>query len=288
MHATPIQNIEMEGLLRKALARQELMLHYQPQVELDSGRIVGVEALPCWRNPVLGNVAPAEFLPLAEQTGLIVPIGEWVIRAACTQARIWQEIGLPPLRMAVNLSPRQFGDTELTPMIARILRETGLRPDFLELGITESLLVQDGVLDILHALKRLGVRLAIDNFGTGHANLNYLRRFPIDRLKIAPSFVQDISGENDEQAMAAAVIAMARSLRLGVIAEGVETETQLAFLRAFNCDEVQGLLFGRPLPVEHITTLLRHYLKSPRLWTTLDPRGRSRTAGTKPNPQIRS
>jgi EAL domain-containing protein (putative c-di-GMP-specific phosphodiesterase class I) len=264
--STPVtvtQNVDMEGLLRGALARQELTLHYQPQVDLDNRRIVGVEALLRWRNPLLGNVTPAEFIPLAEQTGLIVPIGEWVLRTACSQARIWREIGLPPLRMAVNVSPRQFIDVELIQVIARILRETGLRPDYLELEITESLLAQDGVADILRALKRLGVRLAVYDFGAGRSNLGHLRRLPIDRIKIAQAFVRDIGGEDDDQAIAAAIIAVARGLRLDLIAEGVETETQLAFLRALNCHEIQGFLFSQPHPADYITTLIRNYSKSP-------------------------
>ncbi len=274
MHATATQDIKIESLLREALTHQELTLHYQPQVDLDSGRIVGVEALPRWRNPLLGNVTPAEFIPLAEETGLIVPIGEWMLQTACTQARIWREIGLPSLRMAVNVSPRQFTDTELTQVIARILRETGLRPDYLELEITESLLAKDSVANTLRALKRLGVRLAIDDFGAGYSSLGHLRRLPIDRIKIAKSFVQDISGEDDDQAMAAAIIAMARSLRLGAIAEGVETEAQLAFLRALNCDEIQGSLFSQPHPAERAAALIRNHSKFPDLgllWTNRAP-----------------
>lgn len=260
MHVATIQHVEMEGLLRKALDRQELTLHYQPQVDIGSGRIVGVEALLRWQNPELGSVAPADFIPLAEETGLIIPIGEWVIRAACTQARAWQNMGLPPLRMAVNLSPRQFVDAELSTLVADVLEETGLRPDLLELEITESLLMKEDAIDTLHALKRLGVRLAIDDFGTGYSNLGYLRRFPIDRLKIDKSFVRDIKGVNDDAAIAAAVIAMARCLRMDVIAEGVETETQLMFLREMNCDEMQGFFFSRPCPAEHITALLCGHL----------------------------
>lgn len=273
MHVAAVQNIEMETLLRRALDCQELTLHYQPQVDIDNGRIVGVEALLRWRSPVLGEVAPADFIPLAEETGLIVPIGEWVLRSACNQARIWRELGLPPLRMAVNLSPRQFVDTDLAALIARILRETGLRSELLELEITESLLMRDGVADILHALKRLGVRLAIDDFGTGYSNLGYLRRFPIDCIKIDKSFVQDITGKNDNETIAAAVIAMARSLRLEVIAEGVETEAQLAFLRAMRCDGMQGFLFSRPYPAERLTHLLRHY-HAPGSRTVLEPKRR--------------
>ncbi len=253
----------MAGLLREALVQRELTLHYQPQMDLDSGRIVGVEALLRWQNPLLGNMTPAEFIPVAEKTGLIVPIGEWVLRAACTQARIWREIGLPPLRMAINASPHQFTDTELAQVVARVLRETGLRPDYLELEIPECLLAWEGIADALRTLKRLGVRLAIDGFGAGHSNLGHLRRLPIDRIKIDQSFMRDIDGEDDDQTIAAAIIAMAHSLRLSVIAEGVETETQLAFLRALNCDEIQGFLLSQPHPADHIATLIRNHSKSP-------------------------
>ncbi len=264
LHATAVQDVAMESMLRKALAREEMTLHYQPQVDISNGRIVGVEALLRWRNPALGDVAPADFIPLAEETGLIAPIGEWVLQTACNQARIWRELGLPPLRMAVNLSPRQFVDTHLTALVTQILRETGLRPEWLELEITENLLVKEGVIDILRELKRLGVRLALDDFGMGNSNLGYLRRFPIDSIKIDKSFVREITGQNDERTIAAAVIAMARGLRLEVIAEGVETETQLAFLRAVRCEKMQGFLFGRPYPAEHITQLLRDYHSNDR------------------------
>ena len=257
MHTAAIQHVEVESLLRKALDRQELTLHYHPQVDVGSRRIVGVEALLRWQSGELGNVAPADFIPLAEETGLIVPIGEWVIRTACAQAQAWLQAGLAPLRMAVNLSPRQFGDTHLASLIARILEETGLRPDLLELEITENLLMKEQVMDTLRAFKRLGVRLAIDDFGTGYSNLGYLRRFPIDRIKIDKSFVQDIQDENNNTAIAAAVIAMARCLRLDVIAEGVETETQLTFLQSMNCNEMQGFFFSQPRPAEHVTALLR-------------------------------
>ena len=260
--ATAARNVAMEGLLREARVRQELTLHYQPQVDLDSGRIAGVEALPRWHNPLLGNVTPAEFIPIAEETGLIVPIGEWMLQTACTQAQAWREIGLPPLRMVVNVSPRQLADGALIRVVARILRETGLRSDYLDLEIPESLLARDGVADTLRALKRLGVRLTIDGFGAGHSNLGLFRRLPIDRIKIDKSFVRDIDGEDDDQGIAAAVIAMARGLRLEVIADGVETDIQLAFLRALHCNEIQGGLLSQPHPADHIAALIRHYSKS--------------------------
>lgn len=257
MNVAAVQRMALENRLRKALEQRELSLHYQPQVALDSGRIVGVEALLRWHNPELGAVSPLDFIPVAEETGMIIPIGEWVLRTACAQARAWQNEGLPALRMAVNLSARQCEDPQLPARVAKILSETGLSPHLLEFEITESLLMREGVLDILKALKRLGIQLSIDDFGTGYSNLGYLRRFPIDRLKIDKAFVQDINHREDRDAIAAAVIAMAHSLRLGVTAEGVETDTQLELLQELNCDEMQGYYFSRPYPPEQITALLR-------------------------------
>jgi len=260
--ATAVQNLEMEGWLRKALERRELALHYQPQVELDSGRIVGVEALLRWQHSILGKASPAELIPLAERAGLISLLGEWMIRVACTQVQSWRNLGLPLLRVAVNLPSRQFVDAELAKVIAQILRETKLRPDFLELEITESLLVKEEVIDTLRALKRLGVRLAINDFGADYANLRHWRQVSLDRLKIDRSFVREIGEETDEQPIAAAIIAMARSLRLGVIADGVETAMQFAFLRSLRCDEIQGDWFGPPRPAEQFAALLGNYRKS--------------------------
>lgn len=253
----------MAGALRESLDRQELALHYRPRVEPDSGRIVGVEALPRWRYPVLGDIAPAELVPLAEGVDLIGPFVEWMIRAACTQLRIWRVLGLPPLRMAVNLPSRQCPASDLAPAVARILGETGLRPDFLELEIAESLIAQEGVIDTLGVLKRLGVRLAIGDFGAGCANPGYLRRIRLDQVKIDRSFVREIGEETDEQPIAAAIIAMARSLRLGVIADGVETAAQLAVLRSLRCDEMQGGLFGPPRTAEQLAALLGSHRKPP-------------------------
>lgn len=259
MNVAAVQRLALETQLRKALENRELSLHYQPQVALESGRITGVEALLRWSSPELGAISPLDFIPIAEETGLIIPIGEWVLRTACTQARAWQQEGLPELRMAVNLSPRQCVDPELPGRVAAILSETGLRADLLELEITENLLMKEDVLDILKALKRLGVQLSIDDFGTGYSNLGYLQRFPIDRLKIDKSFVQDIDHKSDQDAIAAAVIAMARSLRLDVIAEGVETDAQLDFLRGLDCDEMQGYYFSRPHSSERLGSILRDY-----------------------------
>ncbi len=250
MNARAIERLAMENNLRRALERGELELYYQPQLELLHQRAIGVEALLRWRHPKYELVGPAEFVPLAEESGLIIPIGEWVLRTACAQAKSWQGQGLPPLRMAVNLSVAQFEQPDFTRLVARILSDTGLQPDCLELEITESLLMKDvnTAVGVLRALKDMGIKLAIDDFGTGYSSLNSLKRLPIDRLKIDRSFVQDISIDPDDAAIALAVIAMAHSMNLRVVAEGVETDAQLTFLRSRDCDEMQGYYFSRPLP----------------------------------------
>lgn len=262
MNVAATQRLVLESHLRKALQNQEMTLYYQPQVVLDTGRVTGVEALLRWNSPELGMVSPADFIPIAEETGLIVSIGEWVLRTACTQARAWQTMeGLSDLRMAVNLSPRQFSDPHFLKRIAMALQETGLQPELLELEITESQLMQEGLLECLQSLKELGVTLSIDDFGTGYSNLRYLQRFPLDRLKIDKSFVKDIDCKSNHDTIAATVIAMARSLRLSVIAEGVETKCQLAGLRALDCDEVQGHYCSHPQPPEKILGILKSHFK---------------------------
>jgi diguanylate cyclase (GGDEF)-like protein/PAS domain S-box-containing protein len=258
MSEATLQRLTMENQLRRALERKEFFLDYQPQVDLENGAIVGVEALLRWHNVELGMVPPGDFIPLTEETGLIIPIGEWVLRQACRQAKVWQDEGLPKLRMAVNLSARQFAQPGLLDLVAQILRETHLDPHCLELEITESLLMDgaEEAIDTLRALKNLGIQLAIDDFGTGYSSLSYLTRFPIDRLKIDKSFVHDIISNPNDAAVAQAVIAMAHSLRLGVTAEGVETKAQQAFLKAKRCDEVQGYYFSRPVLPQKIAKLL--------------------------------
>jgi len=228
-------------------------------VDIKSGRVIGVEALLRWNHPERGLVPPGEFIPLLEENNLIIPVGEWVLRTACAQCRTWQDAGLPALRMAVNLSARQFRQDNLVEMIDSILRETGISPKLLELELTEGLLMENTseTSMILGQLKSRGVQVAIDDFGTGYSSLSYLKRFPIDRLKIDQSFVRDIITDSNDAAIAVAVISLGRSLGLSVIAEGVETGDQLEFLGVQKCDEYQGYHFSRPVPPEEIVCLFK-------------------------------
>ncbi len=248
----------LEHALRHAMELNQLVLHYQPQVDLSTGKVMGVEALLRWQHPHLGLIAPAEFISLAEEIGLIVPIGEWVMQTATTQAKAWHNEGLPQLRVAVNLSPRQFIEHGISNMIADVLERSKLEPCYLELEITENLIMKDleNSVATLQVLKSMGVQLAIDDFGTGYSSLSYLKRFPIDRLKIDQSFVRDIATNPDDAAITLAIIAMAHSMKLKVIAEGVETEAQFDYLKSHACDEMQGYYFSQPLPAEKIATLL--------------------------------
>ena len=252
MNRAAFERLVLETQLRQAIAGDELVLHYQPQVGAVSGRTVGVEALVRWRHPELGMVPPAEFIPLAEETGLIVPIGAWVLRTACREVRRWSEVGIGGVRIAVNLSGRQFHDRGLVGAVRAILAETGLGPERLELELTESVIMRD-VADAtarLRELSALGISLAVDDFGTGYSSLAYLKRFPIRSLKIDRSFVGDIDRDANSAAIAAAIVALAQKLGLKVVAEGVETEAQADLLRAYGCDELQGWLFGRPLAAD--------------------------------------
>ncbi|TSA17050.1 MAG: EAL domain-containing protein [Betaproteobacteria bacterium] len=259
MNVHTIERLALESDLRHALERDEFLLHYQPKVDIASKRITGMEALLRWQRPGLGLVPPMQFIPLAEETGLIVPIGEWVLRTACAQNKAWREQGLPPLRVAVNLSARQFAHENLLHDVARVLRTTGMDASALELEITESMVMHDPerAVELLGKLKAMGIHLSIDDFGTGYSSLSYLKRFPLDSLKIDRSFIRDIPGDADDAAITRAIIAMAQSLRLTVIAEGVELEDQLTFLREHDCDEMQGYHFSKPLPGDEFLTLLR-------------------------------
>jgi len=259
MNARSLMRMAMEKHLRRALDRNELSLHYQPKVSLLSGHITGMEALLRWNSPELGMVSPASFIPLAEETGLIEQIGEWVLRTACAQNKNWQEAGLTAMTVAVNLSIRQFRQTNIADVISQILRDTGLDPRFLELEITESLILQNSnrVRSILNEIKEMGISLTMDDFGTGYSSLSYLKRFPFDKIKIDQAFVRDITSNPNSAAIAKTVIAMAHGLHLKVIAEGVETEGQLQYLRDNNCDEMQGYFFSRPVPAGNFEELLR-------------------------------
>ena len=262
MNEAALKRLSLEKELRGALEQGEFSLHYQPQLDLVTGAIVGVEALLRWRNPRLGQVSPVDFIPLAEETGLIVTIGAWVLSTACAQAAAWLAQGLPPLRIAVNLSPCQFAQPDLVQQITDILAQTGFDARYLELEITESLLMQDveQAIETMTALKEMGVMLAIDDFGTGYSSLSYLQRFPIDRLKIDRAFVSAITSDTGSASIALAVIAMAHSLELGVVAEGVETSEQQMWLAKNTCDEIQGYLISRPLPLQELAQLLQeHY-----------------------------
>jgi diguanylate cyclase (GGDEF)-like protein/PAS domain S-box-containing protein len=259
MNARARERMALESALRGALTHGEFELYYQPQVDLGSGSVVGLEALIRWRHPILGMVRPDRFIHLAEETGLIVPIGAWVLRTACRQNREWQQAGLGALRIAVNLSARQFAQPGLVREVARVLEETGLAPTSLEIELTESLVMVDveAAIRIMGELKRMGVKLSIDDFGTGYSSLSYLRRFPVDVLKIDRSFVRDIASSEDDAAMVGAIIELARGLRMRVIAEGVETEAQLDYLKSRGCDEVQGHVYAKAASGADVEAMLR-------------------------------
>jgi diguanylate cyclase (GGDEF)-like protein/PAS domain S-box-containing protein len=252
------ERLALESSLRRALERGELVLHYQPQVACGDGRITGLEALVRWRHPEMGLVAPGRFIPIAEETGLIIPLGAWVLEAACRQAHAWHTAGHPGLTLSVNLSARQFLQPDLVETVERILAETGLEPGTLELELTESAFTDNAeeAVRSLHRLKALGVTLAIDDFGTGYSSLSQIKQFPIDRLKIDKSFVDDIPHDADDMTITRAIIALGRSLQMEVVAEGVETEAQRAFLEAEGCDTLQGFLFSTPVSAEAFGELL--------------------------------
>jgi len=250
--------LSLERALHHAFDRQEFVLHYQPMVEVNTRRVVGAEALIRWKNPELGLLGPDDFIPVAEDCGLIFPIGEWVLRTACAQMREWHRAGHKDLHVSVNLSARQFQQHDLTSMIERILEETGLPAKALDIEITETTAMHNAELSlgIMTRLKQMGVCLSIDDFGTGYSSLSYLKKFPIDTVKIDQNFVRDLTHSPNDGAIISAVISMARALKLHVVAEGVETEAQMAFLRRQNCETIQGFLYSRPLPAEHFEAIL--------------------------------
>ncbi|ODV10987.1 MAG: diguanylate cyclase [Thiobacillus sp. SCN 64-317] len=257
------RRVLLEARLKQALERKELTLHYQPKLEIRTGSLMGWEALLRWQSAELGMVSPDEFIPVAEHTGLILPIGDWVVREACRQMRVWQDAGLPVGTMAVNLSARQFRQKDLAEEVSAALRDTGLAASDLELEITESSIMDNRAVaaTVLTELERLGLRIAVDDFGTGYSSLSYLKSFPIHCLKIDRSFIRDIPGDENDTAIVRTIIALAGSLGLTVVAEGVETDAQLAYLRAHHCDQAQGYLFSRPLPPDECVKLMRAGLR---------------------------
>lgn len=265
MSARAVQRHSIEASLRHALERQEFLLHFQPKIDLHTNVIVGVEALIRWQHPQWGLVPPLQFVPIAEDCGLILPIGRWVLREACRQAQAWRQAGLPPITVAVNTSALEFSAQDFLENIRATLEETNLEPRYLELELTESVLMQDAEFtdSVLHALTDLGIKLVIDDFGTGYSSLSYLRQFPIDTLKIDQSFVRRMTTNPDDAAIVSAVIGLGKSLKLRLIAEGVETPEQHAFLLTQNCDEGQGYYFGRPVGAEILAGLLQTGISLP-------------------------
>ena len=254
-----LRKMMLTNSLFRALERHELVLYYQPQVNVFSKEIIGVEALLRWKHSDIGMVSPAQFIPLAEQTGLINPIGQWVLETACMQNKQWQLMGLAPMRIAVNLSLEQFRNPNLVCMVADTLDKTGLDPKYLELEITESIAVEeaDYVIQILYELKNLGISIAIDDFGTQYSSLSRLKALPVDRIKIAMQFIHGITEDSSkDKAIATIIIQLAKSLELNVIAEGAETEAQVEFLNQQRCDEIQGYYYFRPMPAEEIVKQL--------------------------------
>ncbi|MDQ1910310.1 EAL domain-containing protein [Paenibacillus sp. GD4] len=258
MNDSVIRKLVLEEWLNKALDQEEFMVYYQPQVDIDVGGINGMEALLRWNHPGVGYISPAEFIPLAEETGLIVPIGKWVLRTACQQNKAWQRAGYEPLKIAVNISPIQFYQQDFVQVVVDALRESELDPQYLELEITEGVAMYqvDQVIEKLNELRTLGVQISIDDFGTGYSSLTYLKKFPIQKLKIAQQFVRDVTFDADDAAIVQAIMALAHSLKLKVIAEGVETEEQLQFLTGMRCKEVQGYIYSRPIPAQEFTALM--------------------------------
>jgi diguanylate cyclase (GGDEF)-like protein/PAS domain S-box-containing protein len=266
LNALMTEQLELETHLRRALERNQFVLRYQPRVNLVTGQIVGAEALLRWRIPERGTIAPKRFIALAEETGLIVPIGKWVLQTACAQNMAWQAAGLPPIVVSVNVSPRQFRQETLVQTVAEALQSSGLEPRYLELEVTESMVMHDApqLVTMLDELKQLGVKISVDDFGTGYSSLSYLKRFPVDRLKVDRSFVEHMTTAADDATIVRAIIALGHNLGLKVVAEGVETAQQARALRAYQCDEAQGFLFARPVSARDIPRLVTKSRPGPR------------------------
>lgn len=262
------ERLTLENELHGALERHEMLVYYQPLIDLHSGQVIAMEALIRWQHPTLGLISPTKFIPIAEANGLIVPIDQWVLRTACAQNRAWQLAGFIPIRISVNLSARQFEQPNLVEVVSQILEETGLKASYLELEVTESFLMADieRSVKILKQLRELGIWLALDDFGTGYSSLNYLKRFPVNMLKIDQSFVKDVISNPDSAAVTDAIIALAKSLRLNITAEGVETQEQLDYLKMQGCHEGQGFYFSCPVPADIIAPMLQ---KSSQLMETI-------------------
>ena len=257
------ETMELSTNLYRAIEKNELELYYQPQLSCHNNQIMGVEALIRWRHPVMGLISPAKFIPIAEKTGLILPIGEWVLRTACQQNKKWQEQGLPKIRMGVNLSLRQFHNNDLLNLVESVLKETKLAPQYLELEITETIAMKEksDIINTLNAFRQIGVSIAIDDFGIEYSSLSYLKHLPVDRLKVAMQFIRGIGIDHKDEALAKGIIVLAKSIGMNVIAEGVETKEQLEFLKNHNCDEIQGYYFFKPLIEAEMTKLLITYNK---------------------------
>jgi EAL domain-containing protein (putative c-di-GMP-specific phosphodiesterase class I) len=259
MNLRSLHRLNLEIDIRKAIEREEFMVYYQPLVDLDKGEIFGMESLVRWKHPEWGMVSPGEFIPLAEETGLIVPLGNWVLKEACKQNRIWNLMGLPPLCVSVNISVNQFMHADFVNFIEETLYTTGLSPDLLCLEITESVAMKNVtfIMDTMDRLKQLGVQISIDDFGTGYSSLSYLKRFRVHTLKIDQSFIRDVTTDEDNAAIVTALIVMSQQLKIKSLAEGVETQEQLDFLRARGCNEIQGYIFSTPLPADQFEQLIR-------------------------------
>ena len=266
LNAKALNRLNLETSLRRAIENEELVLYYQPQIDYGSGLVVAAEALVRWQHPSLGLLPPSEFIPLAEDTGVIVPLGAWVMRTACAEARTWQAVGFGDIRIAVNVSARQFRQADFLESLVQVLADTGLDADRLELELTETSIMEnaEAAVNLLTAIRRLGVKIAIDDFGTGYSSLSYLKRLPIDTLKLDRSFVNEATSDPDDAALVMAVITLAHNLRLKVVAEGVETEEQLKFLRLLRCDGGQGYLFGKPMPADAFRSSLGREMDYPR------------------------